>query len=68
MIVPQDFQQFRKRALVCGSFAAALSAVTAFLLNSGSRIGAFVIIAVQVLLVVLAVFYLVKMKSAGKTA
>jgi len=68
MIPTYDFQQLRKRALVCGSFAAALSAVSAYVLSLGNRIGAFVIIAVQAILIVLTVYYLFKMAGARKAS
>jgi len=63
-----DFQQYRKHAIVSGAFAAALSAVSAYLLTGGNRIAAFVIIAVQALLVVLTGYYMVKMRSASKAS
>jgi|HubBroStandDraft_1064217.scaffolds.fasta_scaffold03142_7 hypothetical protein len=63
-----DFLQLRKRAIVCCAFAAALSTVSAYILSGGNRIAGFVIIAVQALLIVLAVRYLIMMKRAGKAS
>jgi hypothetical protein len=61
-----DFQQQRKRAIVCAGFAAVLSAVAASTIASGHQLYGFVIIAIQALLIVLAVLNLVWMKGAGK--
>jgi hypothetical protein len=65
---PSNFQLLRKRAIVSGAFAAALSAVAASTIASGHQVSGLVIIAVQALLMVLAVINLVKMKGADKAA
>jgi hypothetical protein len=61
-----DFQKLRKRALVSGAFAAALSTVAASTIASGHQLYGLVIIAAQGLLIVLAVLNLFLMKGAGK--
>jgi amino acid permease len=68
MNTSSDFQKYRKHAVVAGAFAAALSAVSAMMLNDGNRIAGFVIIAMQACLVVLAAYYIVKMKGASKAS
>jgi len=68
MNTSSDFQKYRKHAIVSGAFAAALTAVSGSMLNSGNRIAGFIIIAMQAALIVLAVRYLFLMRSAGKAS
>jgi len=68
MNTSSEFQKNRKHAIVSGAFAAALSAVSGSMLNDGNRIAGFIIIAVQAVLIVLAVRYLFLMKTAGKAS
>jgi hypothetical protein len=68
MLPSSDFQQLRKRAIVCGAFAAALSAVAASTISEGHQYLGLIVIGIQALLIVLAVLNLFKMKGASKTA
>jgi hypothetical protein len=68
MNTPNDFQQLRKRAIVCAAFAAAFSAISASMVTSGHQLAGLIIIAVQFLLVVLTVVCLFKLKGAGKAS
>jgi hypothetical protein len=63
-----DFQLLRKRAIVCGAFAAALSAVAASTISEGHQYLGLIVIGIQAFLIVLAVLSLFRMKGASKAA